>query len=122
MSEFLYTTVSVVAASATVGIQYPGYFHGIQVGSLGTNPIITIYDSLTPSITTTLIGKIVPTITGLYSYDVNFRQGLQFIVTGSPVFTILYLDYKVITSGTDEPCTLPVAPYMIGTIPATLTI
>lgn len=101
MSDFLYTNVSVVAASATVGISNSGFFHGLIINDIGTSPVISIYDSLTPTITTTIIGKLKPTITGPYFFDVNFKQGLQFVVTGSPNFTILYHNYKSVILPTE---------------------
>ena len=93
MNAYLYVNVSATASVTIQSSDYDGsgFLHGIIVGDIGTNPVITIYDSSSVSVTTTIISTLKPTITGPYLYDVNFRQGLYVKVTGTPNFTILYL-------------------------------
>lgn len=85
----MYTPTAITTGNNDAIVTGAGVIHGIFVSALGTNPTITVFDSLAHS-TGTIIATFVPTV-GFFQMDAIFTTGCSVTVggTGSTNITVL---------------------------------
>lgn len=90
-----YSPTAITTGNNDAIVSGGGVLHGIMVSALGTNPTITVYDSLAHS-TGIVIASFVPVV-GFLSLDMWFTTGLSIVIGGTGSTNITTMTAKTNT-------------------------